>query len=85
MNSLRHESHHDYMARRLKETSTPVTKTNRELENEIETLKSRVKKLEEDMAHVLRKNGQNTYCWSQPIQKEYTQFAHYQKTTSMVR
>ena len=57
MNSLRHESHHDYMARRLKETSTPITKTNRELENEIETLKSRVKKLEEDMAHVLRKNG----------------------------
>ena len=55
------------MARRLKETSTPMTKTNRELENEIETLKSRVKKLEEDMAHVLRKNGQNTYCWSQPI------------------
>ena len=57
MNSLRHESHHDYMARRLRETSTPITKANRELENEIETLKSRVKKLEEDMAHVLRKNG----------------------------
>ena len=57
MNSLRHESHHDYMARRLKETSPPMTKANRELENEIETLKSRVKKLEEDMAHVLRKNG----------------------------
>ena len=57
MNSLRHESHHDYMARRLKETSTPMTKTNRELENEIETLKSRIKKLEEDMAHVLRKHG----------------------------
>ena len=57
MNSLRHESHHDYMARRLKETSTPMIKTNSELENEIETLKSRVKKLEEDMAHVLRKNG----------------------------
>ena len=57
MNSLRHESHHDYMARRLKETSTPVTKTNRELENEIENLKSRVKKLEEDMAQVKKKNG----------------------------
>tara|TARA_Y100000033_G_C2734453_1_gene105145 strand:- start:828 stop:1001 length:174 start_codon:yes stop_codon:yes gene_type:complete len=57
MNSLRHESHHDYMARRLKETSTPMEKTNRELQKEIEELKSRVKKLEEDMAHVLRKNG----------------------------
>lgn len=57
MNSLRHERHHEYMARRLRETSTPMEKTNRELEKEIETLKSRVKKLEEDMAHVLRKNG----------------------------
>jgi len=57
MNSLKHESHHDYMARRLKETSTPMEKTNRELQKEIQELKSRVKKLEEDMAHVLRKNG----------------------------
>ena len=57
MNSLRHESHHDYMARRLRETSTPMEKRNRELEKEIETLKSRIKKLEEDMAHVLRKHG----------------------------
>ena len=57
MNSLRHERHHEYMARRLRETSTPMEKTNRELEKEIETLKSRVKKLEADMAHVLRKNG----------------------------
>ena len=57
MNSLRHESHHDYMARRLRETSTPMEKTNRELEKEIETLKSRIKKLEADMEPVRRKHG----------------------------
>lgn len=58
MNSLRHESHHDYMARRLKEgLNSAPSLSNRELQKEVEELKSRVKKLEEDMAHVLRKNG----------------------------
>jgi len=46
------------MARRLKEgLNSAPSLSNRELQKEVEELKSRVKKLEEDMAHVLRKNG----------------------------
>ena len=48
------ESYHDYMGRRLKE-ERPMKSVD-ERENEIFELKQRIQRLEEDMAHILKRH-----------------------------
>ena len=49
-----HESYHDYIGRRLKEQNDTEIKTVDERDEQILELKSRIKRLEEDMARILQ-------------------------------
>jgi hypothetical protein len=55
-NNLNQESYHDYIGRRLKEETFGEEKKINERDNEIFDLKQRIKKLEEDMAIILRRH-----------------------------
>lgn len=52
----RREGYYDYMLRRYREEENAI-KTVEERENIIADLKFRIRKLEEDMAHVLKTNA----------------------------
>tara|TARA_Y100001937_G_scaffold88935_2_gene120196 strand:+ start:98 stop:292 length:195 start_codon:yes stop_codon:yes gene_type:complete len=49
-----HESYHDYIGRRLREQNDREIKTVDERDEQILELKSRIKRLEEDMARILQ-------------------------------
>ena len=51
---MKHEPYHDYMSRRMKEERPEKTVDQRE--NDIFELKQRIHRLEEDMAHILKRH-----------------------------
>lgn len=54
--NLNRESYHDYIGRKLAEETFGDVKKINERDNEIFNLKERIRKLEEDMAIVLRRH-----------------------------